>query len=620
MKDETQPAKQGGLNPKAKAFVPKPRPAAAPAVPVPAGFPPGFLAPAPGNPAFPPQPYPGYPTDYYQMYPPQPQQREQEPYPDEGYGEEELKDVPEHLSKREKKEKKRAEAKKEPKKEQPPAAKKEPKKKEPKKVEPKKPIAPKKVPTEPKVEGEKAVSEELKGADAGDNDEGDDLPSKYSQVDEKRAPVSIVFIGHVDVGKSTICGSIMVITEKIDMRTIKKYEQEAKEKNRETWWLAYVMDINEDERARGKTVEVGRATFVTDTKRYTIYDAPGHQNYVPNMIMGTAMADFAGFVISAKKGEYESGMTGQTLEHMLLAKSLGVQKLIMIINKMDEPSVRWSKERYDLIKKEVSEYLVRYGFNVEKNVYWIPLSGLTGANIMKQVDPKQCSWYKGPTLMELLDTIPAPVRDLDGPVRIPVLDKLKDRGTDIFGKVASGSIQVGSQLVVMPYKHSVEVTSIENTDDQLVPYAKAGENIKFRIKGLPSDDFIYKGCLLCSPDNLCPIFQTFLAEVRIVSMLKHKPIISNGYQCVLHLHTLAEECTIAKLLKIKGPKDKEFKEGKYAREDDLVQCQIVTKSVIAAEKFEVRRYLGRFTLRDENKTIAIGTVQKYIPAKDAAKA
>ena len=621
MSQDSSQGKQG-LNPNARAFVPKPKPAA-PAVPPGPVSPVGVHAPPPGampnpadmNPAY--QPY-GYPPYYPPMY------QGQEGY-DYYQDEEDTKESPKDKKKESPKDlpKKEIKKKSEPKKE----AKKEPKKevkkeKEKKKEEPKAAEAKDEAKKKETLEEEKGLA--LTGTTSDKKrteDDDEDLPPNYTQVDEKRQPLSIVFIGHVDVGKSTICGRIMVITEKVDARTIKKYEQEAKEKNRETWWLAYVMDVNEEERQKGKTVEVGRATFLTETKRYTIFDAPGHQNYVPNMIMGAAMADIGALVIAAKKGEFESGFDrgGQTLEHMLLAKSLGIQKLIVVVNKMDEPSVRWSKERYEQIKADLTPFLNRYGFNIEKNVTWVPLSGLTGANIVNKVDPKLCSWYTGPTLMEILENMQLPERDFDGAVRIPVLDKMKDRGTDIFGKVHSGKIEVGTQLMVMPYKLPAEVSSIQNTEDQLIPYAKAGENVKLRLKGLPNEDYIYKGCLLCSPTDLCAVFQTFIAEVRVVNMLKHKPIISPGYQCVLHLHTLAEECTITKLIGVKGPKDEDFKEVKFAREEDVVKCVITTKSVIAAEKYSVRRQLGRFTLRDEGKTIAIGTVQKYMPVKETPK-
>ena len=575
---------------------------------------PVFPPAAPGtNPAFPPYVYPD--MKYYQMFPGQ-----QAPYPEQYEPEYEEKEMPETRKevKKEtpkkkpepKKEQKKEHKKKEPKKEQ----KKEAKKEVSKEGEQKKEISKEEIKAGPlpkPSEGKKPSGEDV--------EEDEDLPPNYVQVDEKRQPLSIVFIGHVDVGKSTICGRIMCITEKVDLRTIKKYEQEAKEKNRESWWLAYVMDVNEEERQRGKTVEVGRATFTTETRRYTIYDAPGHANYVPSMIMGAAMADIGGLVISAKKGEFESGFEkgGQTLEHLLLAKSLGIHKLIVIINKMDEISVRWGEDRYEQIKKDLSPYISRYGFNVEKHVTWVPISGLTGANVAIPVETKICNWYKGPTLMEVLEGMELPKRDSEGPIRIPILDKMKDRGTDVFGKVHTGKIEIGTKVTVMPYKIEAEIGSIQNSDDQLVSYAKSGENVKLRLKGMVNEDYVYKGCILCSPTSLVPVFQVFVAEVKIVNLLKHKPLMSTGYQCVLHMHTLAEECTITELLGVKGPKDPDFKKAKFAREDDLVRCLISTKEIICAEKYSDNRQLGRFTLRDEGKTIAIGTVQKYKPPKES---
>ena len=206
-------------------------------------------------------------------------------------------------------------------------------------------------------------------------DEGDN--SKFTEVDESRAPVNIVFIGHVDAGKSTICGEILLLTGRVDKNELRKLEIEAKEKKRESWYLAYIMDINEEERAKGKTVEVGKAHFTTKSKRFTILDAPGHKNYVPNMIAGASQADYAALVISAKTGEFESGFEkgGQTREHAMLAKSLGVLKMIVVVNKMDEDS--WSQARFNFIKDQLSPFLANScGFDLEKDVSWIPISGI----------------------------------------------------------------------------------------------------------------------------------------------------------------------------------------------------------------------------------------------------
>jgi peptide chain release factor subunit 3 len=208
-------------------------------------------------------------------------------------------------------------------------------------------------------------------------------PEGIVEVDTKRDPCSIVFIGHVDAGKSTICGNLMYIMGVVDARTIEKYKAEAKEKGRDSWWLAYVMDISESEKAKGKTVEVGRAQFDTEHKKYTVFDAPGHKNYVPNMIMGAACADIAGLVISARKGEFEAGFEkdGQTREHAQLAKALGVQKLIVVVNKMDD--CKWDKKRFDEIQTGLDPFLRKTGYKKEDVIY-VPIEGLSGCNIQNK--------------------------------------------------------------------------------------------------------------------------------------------------------------------------------------------------------------------------------------------
>lgn len=269
------------------------------------------------------------------------------------------------------------------------------------------------------------------------------------EVDETRQPCSLIFIGHVDAGKSTICGNLMQLMGIVDQRTIAKYKQEAKDKGRDSWWLAYVMDVTDDEKSKGKTVEVGRANFDTETKNYTVFDAPGHKNYVPNMIMGAALADFAGLVISARKGEFEAGFEkeGQTREHAQLAKSLGVQKLVVIVNKMDD--CKWDKARYDEIRTGLTPFLAATGYDVDRDIYWVPISGLAGTNILEPAG-NVCRWYEGPTLVQLLDSLPLLKRDPNGPLRIPILDKMKERGIVAHGKVESGTLRLGDKLTLSP--------------------------------------------------------------------------------------------------------------------------------------------------------------------------
>ena len=319
--------------------------------------------------------------------------------------------------------------------------------------------------------------------------------AKYDElVDEERQPMSIVFIGHVDAGKSTTCGNILLLTGQVDQADVRKLKQEAKEKNRESWWIAYLMDIGEEEKTKGKTVEVGKARFNTASKRLTILDAPGHKNYVPNMIAGASQADVAALVISAKTGEFESGFEkgGQTTEHAMLAKSLGVKNLILLINKMDESTINWSQNRFEHIKKQLLPYLINTCGYEETNLYWIPYSALNGDNMKEGIKDPKGSWYKGPTFFEVLDNLPLPQRDPEGPVRIPVLDKYKDGGNlFVFGKVESGTIVhsnnfflnlityiSGSKLTLVPIGETVTIHAIYNDDDKRIPYAKPGEGVK----------------------------------------------------------------------------------------------------------------------------------------------
>lgn len=291
------------------------------------------------------------------------------------------------------------------------------------------------------------------------------------------------------------------------------------------------MDINEEEKAKGKTVEVGRASFDINTKRITIFDAPGHKNYVPNMIQGAALADYGALVISAKKGEFEAGfeMEGQTREHIQLAKSLGITKLIVIVNKMDEASVKWSKERYTEIKTTVSPFIEKSGFDLDKDVEWVPVSGISGDNLKEAVKSTTCGWYTGKTFMQILDDIALPKRDPKGPLRIPILDKMKDRGVVIFGKVEQGTVTIGDKVQVSPSNISCQVHSIYNSKEEPVRYATPGENIKIRLLGVSDDNLINKGDVLCPRESPVPVSDLIEVEIDILELLKYKPIMSKGY-------------------------------------------------------------------------------------------
>lgn len=243
----------------------------------------------------------------------------------------------------------------------------------------------------------------------------------------KKEPINVIFCGHVDAGKSTIGGQIMFLTGMVDKRTLEKYEREAKEKNRESWYLSWALDTNLEEREKGKTVEVGRAFFETEKKHFIILDAPGHKGFVPNMIGGASQADIAVLVISARKGEFETGFErgGQTREHAMLVKTAGVKYLIVLVNKMDDSTVNWDKSRYEEIKEKLSPYLKKCGFQPGKDTTFMPCSGFTGAFIKEPAAQSICSWYTGPCFIDYLDSLPTINRTVNGPLRMPLIDKYK---------------------------------------------------------------------------------------------------------------------------------------------------------------------------------------------------
>jgi len=373
------------------------------------------------------------------------------------------------------------------------------------------------------------------------------------------------------------------------------------------------MDTFEEERARGKTVEVGRAFFHTSNKRYTILDAPGHRNYIPHMIIGVSQADVAVLVISAKRGEFESGFTkdGQTREHAILAKTLGIKKLIVVINKMDEESVGWSKERYDEIVKELTPFLKSTGYNLNKEVIWLPLSGFSGLGIKEPIPKEVCPWWEGGTLFEVLDSIQPLERMDQEPLRIPVLDKIKEKGYIIvMGKVETGIISVGQSVIAMPGRTQFTVALIENEEGP-IKRAKPGENVKLLIKASHLDeDHIYPGFVISEPNSLTPVTDNFVASIYIIQLLDHKSIFSAGYKCVLHIHTSVQEAECIFLLeKIDKKTGKtEEKLPKFVPNGSIVIAHIKTSKPVCMEKFSDFPQLGRFTLRDEGRTIAYGKI------------
>uniref|UniRef100_A0A0D9VUZ2 Tr-type G domain-containing protein n=1 Tax=Leersia perrieri TaxID=77586 RepID=A0A0D9VUZ2_9ORYZ len=479
------------------------------------------------------------------------------------------------------------------------------------------------------------IQSSLQSLELKTNAAAQDTQEAVEEEKETKRHLNVVFIGHVDAGKSTAGGQILFLSGQVDDRTIQKYEKEAKDKSRESWgwgvvilpllfvkrmyaitynlnicrYMAYIMDTNEEERLKGKTVEVGRAHFETETTRFTILDAPGHKSYVPNMISGASQADIGVLVISARKGEFETGYEkgGQTREHVLLAKTLGVSKLIVVINKMDEPTVKWSKERYDEIESKMVPFLRSSGYNVKKDVHFLPISGLLGTNMKTRMDKSICSWWDGPCLFEVLDRIEVPLRDPKGPVRMPIIDKYKDMGTVVMGKIESGTIREGDSLVVMPNKTNVKVIGI-SLDEHKVRRAGPAENVRVKLSGIEEED-IMAGFVLSSISAPVGAVTEFNAQLQILELLDNA-IFTAGYKAVLHIHSVVEECEIVDLIEeidMKKKKEADPKKKKpkrkplFVKNGAVVVCRVQVNNLICIENFSDFPQLGRFTLRTEGK-------------------
>jgi len=423
--------------------------------------------------------------------------------------------------------------------------------------------------------------------------------------------VNVVFIGHVDAGKSTIGGQIMYLTNMVDKRTLEKYEKEAKEINRETWYLSWCMDTNAEERNKGKTVEVGRAYFETEKKHFTILDAPGHKSYVPNMIGGASQADLAVLVISARKGEFETGFErgGQTREHAMLVKTAGVKHLVILINKMDDPTVKWDVKRYDYCRDQLTPYLKSVGFNPAKGqCLFMPCSGLTGQGILEPCG-SDAPWYTGLPFIPYIDSLDTLKRHVDGPFMMPIVDKYSEMGTVVIGKVESGSMKKGDILLVMPNRVEVKVDQIWS-DDIEVTEVTSGENIKTKVKGIEENE-VTPGFVLCCPTNPIKTGRVFDAQVV---MLDLKSIICAGFSCMLHLQAMAEEVTIKALICLVDKKtgEKSKTRPRFIKQDQIAIARFVANHPICMETFKAHPQLGRFTLRDEGTTIAIGKILKVV--------
>ncbi|KAJ8908725.1 hypothetical protein NDN08_005430 [Rhodosorus marinus] len=440
---------------------------------------------------------------------------------------------------------------------------------------------------------------------------------------KEKQHVSIVVIGHVDAGKSTTTGHLIYKCGGIDKRAIEKFEKEAAEMGKGSFKYAWVLDKLKAERERGITIDIALWKFETDKYFFTIIDAPGHRDFIKNMITGTSQADLAILVVASPPGEFEAGISqnGQTREHALLAFTLGVKQMIVACNKMDDKSVNWSKDRYDEISKEMDLYLKKVGYNPAK-VPKIPTSGWTGDNLFEKVkgDHPLGAWYKGMCLLEALDAIQPPKRPSDKPLRLPLQDvyKIGGIGTVPVGRVETGVIKPGMVVTFAPTGLSTEVKSVEMHHESL-PQAVPGDNVGFNVKNVAVKDL--KRGYVCSDSKSDPASgcASFKAQVII---LNHPGEIHAGYAPVLDCHTAHIACKFKELLvKIDRRTGKTVEEApKMIKSGDAAMVNMIPSKPMCVESFTSYPPLGRFAVRDMRQTVAVGVIKSVEKKETEGKA
>jgi elongation factor 1-alpha len=428
--------------------------------------------------------------------------------------------------------------------------------------------------------------------------------------------MNLVVIGHVDAGKSTATGHLIYKCGGIDKRTIEKFEKEASEMGKASFKYAWVLDKLKAERERGITIDIALWKFESPKSVFTIIDAPGHRDFIKNMITGTSQADAAILVIASAPGEFEAGISkdGQTREHALLAFTLGVKQMIVATNKMD--AINFSEERYDEICREMKTYLKKVGYNVEK-IKFVPISGWNGDNMIERSD--KMPWYKGVTLLEALDSLEPPVRPSDKPLRLPLQDvyKIGGIGTVPVGRVETGVLRPGDVVTFAPAGVSTEVKSIEMHHESL-PEATPGDNVGFNVKNLSIKD-IRRG-FVCGNSKQDPPKEAadFLAQVIV---LNHPGQIVNGYAPVLDCHTAHIACKFAEIESKIDRRTGTVVESapKAIKQGDAAMVRMVPSKPMCVEVFTEYAPLGRFAVRDMRQTVAVGVI-KQVTKRDAGAA
>ncbi|AGE72907.1 translation elongation factor EF-1 subunit alpha [Sulfolobus acidocaldarius] len=429
--------------------------------------------------------------------------------------------------------------------------------------------------------------------------------------------LNLIVIGHVDHGKSTLIGRLLMDRGFIDEKTVKEAEEAAKKLGKDSEKYAFLMDRLKEERERGVTINLSFMRFETRKYFFTVIDAPGHRDFVKNMITGASQADAAILVVSAKKGEYEAGMSaeGQTREHIILSKTMGINQVIVAINKMDLAGTPYDEKRFKEIVDTVSKFMKSFGFDMNK-VKFVPVVAPDGDNVTHK--STKMPWYNGPTLEELLDQLEIPPKPVDKPLRIPIQEVYSISGVGVVpvGRIESGVLKVGDKIVFMPVGKIGEVRSIE-THHTKIDKAEPGDNIGFNVRGVEKKD-VKRGDVAGSVQNPPTVADEFTAQVIVIW---HPTAVGVGYTPVLHVHTASIACRVSEITSRIDPKTgKEAeKNPQFIKAGDSAIVKFKPIKELVAEKFREFPALGRFAMRDMGKTVGVGVIIDVKPRKVEVK-
>lgn len=416
---------------------------------------------------------------------------------------------------------------------------------------------------------------------------------------KEKPHINLVFIGHIDHGKSTTVGRLLFDAGAVSEQEMRKLKEKAQELGKSGFEFAFIMDTLVEERQRGVTIDLSHQKFITSKYEYTLIDAPGHKDFIKNMITGTSQADVAFLVVAASEG-----IMAQTKEHLFLCKTLGVKQLAIVLNKMD--IINYNEAKFTAVKEDISKLLKTVGYKPEETSF-IPISALKGDNVVNK--STNMPWYKGPTLKEQLDNFKEPEKPRTLPLRLPIQDVYSITGIGVVpvGRVETGIMRVGDKVIIVPGREGRgvegEVKSIEMHHEQ-IKEAEPGDNIGFNIRGINKKD-IARGDVLGHVTNPPTIAKEFTARIIV---LNHPTVLTAGYTPVFHIHTAQVACTISELVSQIDPVSGEVKKEKpdMLKNGEAAIVKVVPTKPLVIEKASEIPHMASFAIRDAGNTVAAG--------------